>query len=305
MPIALPNSQNMQSALFMVIAMAGYSFNDAFAKLANENIGLFQIVFLRGIFIFLFLSIVLYYSTPAIKKHEIYFFIKHPCMIIRIIGELGATVFFLAALFNMPIANVTAIIQLVPLLITAGAAIFFKEKIGIYRLLAVLCGFIGVLFIVRPGSEQFNLFAIYALLAVFSITIRDMATHRLPKQTPSIFVSFITCIAVTSMGGVSVAFTTWQTVDLHSLFYILLAAIMLTFGYIFSVLTMRVGEISFSSPFRYSIMVWALLTGYLIWREIPNFYETIGGLLIIGGGILAYYRERSRSLTTNHQQKRN
>lgn len=284
-------SANMRSALFMVLSMLGYSINDTFAKLADESIDLYQIIFIRGILITFFLFLFIVFLRPPTSFFVFRSFIFHPMLSVRIIGEMSSTIFFLLALFNLPIANATAIIQLVPLVITAGAALFFKERIGLWRLLAILMGFVGVLFIVRPTGTSFNYFSLYAILAVFAITIRDMATHRLPVNTPTLYISFTTSIMITVMAAIGSQFYPWQSIGLETFLYIFLASISLTFGYIFSVMTMRVGEISFSSPFRYSVILWALLTGYIVWSEVPNFWETIGIFLIIAGGLLAYYRE--------------
>jgi len=119
------------------------------------------------------------------------------------VGEIGAAYFFLTALFNMPIANVTAILQALPLTITLAAALFFGDPIGWRRMSAILVGFVGVMLIVRPGAADFTIYSLYVLAAVGFVTLRDLATRRLSKETPSMLVTFITSTSIMVFFGVA------------------------------------------------------------------------------------------------------
>ena len=115
-------------------------------------------------------------------------------ILIRAFAELASTMLFLTALAQMPLANVTAILQSLPLTVTMFAAMFFGEAVGWRRWSAILVGFIGVLIIIRPGSDGFNEYAVLALIAVGFITLRDAITRRLDRSVPSLFVAFVSAI---------------------------------------------------------------------------------------------------------------
>ena len=114
----------------------------------------------------------------------------------RALAEVASGFFFLTAVFNMPLANATAILQAVPLAVTFAAALFFGERLGAKRLIAVLLGLLGVLIILRPGPEGFNLYALSAVAAVASGTARDLVTRAFPATLPSLTATLWSSLAV-------------------------------------------------------------------------------------------------------------
>jgi drug/metabolite transporter (DMT)-like permease len=284
-----PVSDNMRGAAFMTITMAAYVSNDAVMKLLSEYLNLYQAMFLRGIFTSLMIAGlclykgVLFYRIPKGDRLTI---------TLRLIGEIGGTVFYLTALFNMPIANASAILQALPLAVTLAGAIFLSEKVGWRRYLAISAGFIGVLMIVRPGSDGFNEFSISAVIAVLFIVLRDITTRRLSGEFPSLFVSLLTSLSVMGMGGLLSFTEEWRPVSVGEVGLLALAALFIIFGYMFSVMAMRVGDISFSSPFRYTVLIWAIILGYVIFGDVPDSWTIFGSLIIVGSGVYTFYRER-------------
>lgn len=282
-------SDNMRGALFMMLAMAGYVFNDAMVKLLSNDLGLFQTVFLRGMIVGVLLGLFALVRGDFAKARASF---SIP-LVLRIIGEIGGTIFFLTALFNMPIANVTAILQVLPLAVTFASAILLGERVGWRRYGAIGIGFIGVLIIVRPGSEGFNFYSLMALGAVCCIVLRDIATRRLPIGIPSVLVGFYTSIAVTIMAAIMVPFQTWQPFGMREVSILTAASLFIFVGTIFSVMTMRVGEVSFVTPFRYTILIWAILLGIVVFGDYPDFYTILGSLIVVVMGIYSFYRERA------------
>ena len=144
-------------------SMACFVMNDAFMKVTDGAIPLFQLLFLRGI-----LTTALIIAL-ALWLKSLHFNIARrdwKLITLRSAAEMATAYFFITALFNMPLANVTATLQALPLTVTLGGALFFREVVGWRRMSAILIGFLGMLLIVRPGSEGFNIYGIYALLAV-------------------------------------------------------------------------------------------------------------------------------------------
>ncbi|MDF1720850.1 MAG: DMT family transporter [Minwuia sp.] len=284
-----PNSDNLRGAALMMAAMAAFVLNDTCMKLLSTDLNLFQSIFLRGIGTTIFFLIAawhqgaLRYRPPRADRRV---------MIWRTIGDMGQMVCFLTALFHMPIANVSAILQSLPLAMTLAAALFLKEPVGVRRYTAIGVGFIGVLLIVRPGTEGFNIYSLVALTTVIFVVLRDLSTRRLARSVPTIFVTLITSIAVTVLSGTISIFQGWAEIQPGNLYLIAGAALFVSFGYVFIVMGMRVGDIAFISPFRYSMLVWALLIGLFVFGDIPRPLTLLGAAIIVASGIYTFYRER-------------
>jgi drug/metabolite transporter (DMT)-like permease len=283
------HQNNMKGALFMMASMAGFVLNDTMIKLVSEELELFQAVFLRGIVATVLLSGLAYSKgslgyRPARRDMKIIGW--------RTFSEVGATFCFLTALFNMPLANATAILQSLPLAVTLAASLFLGHKVGWRRYLAISLGFVGVLIIVRPGTEGFNAYSLWALGAVGFVTLRDLLSHKLSPSTPSIFVALFTSAAVMVLAGLITLTQEWHAVTIQTAIYLAAAAVFILVGYISAVAAMRHGDISFVSPFRYSVMIWALLLGALVFKEIPDGWTMLGITIVVGMGIFTFYRER-------------
>jgi drug/metabolite transporter (DMT)-like permease len=207
-------------------------------------------------------------------------------------GEIGGTICFLTALFNMPIANATAILQSMPLAVTLGAALFLGESIGWRRYLAIAIGFIGVIVIIQPGSDGFTVYSLWAVGAVCFMVVRDLTTRRLTRGIPSIFVALTTGIGIIVVGGLVSATQPWATVSGHALVLLAAAAVCLVVAYLFNVMAMRHGEIGFVSPFRYTVLIWAIMLGAVVFSDIPNAMMLVGSTIVVVTGVFTFYRER-------------
>ena len=284
---------NIKGSVFMMGCMAAYASNDALMKLVFLQLGFFQAIFLRGLVTILLLSII------VILRHEFHFRIsaRNKIMLaLRTIGEIGATFCFLGALAHMPLANATAIMQSVPLVITLAAAIFLGETVGWRRWLSILIGFVGVLMIVRPGMEEFNVWSLLTLLAVVLVVLRDLATRELTAEASASFTSLIAAIVLTIMSLLLLPVSDWNPLILESFSLLTGAAGILIFGYLFSIMAMRVGEISFISPFRYSILLFSIFFGAVIFDEYPDTWTLIGSAIIITTGLYTIHRENRHRL---------
>ena len=272
--------------------MAFFTFNDALIKIIGQDLPLFQIIMLRGM-----LTTVLVFLL-ARQLGKLRFALSRRDWILiggRSLAELITTFFFLTALLVMPLANITAILQMLPLTLTLGAAIVFREAVGWRRLSAILIGFLGMQLIVRPGPEGFADGAIYAVLAVLSITIRDLCARAMSADVPSMTVTLVTSIVVTVAAAFVSLSEPWQAVSTTQGAMIVAAALLIGGGYLFSVMVMRVGDVSFTSTFRYSGLIWALLLGWLVFGDWPDALTLLGAALVVGAGAFALYRERVRS----------
>ncbi|MEQ8603371.1 MAG: DMT family transporter [Marivibrio sp.] len=288
-----PLSDNVKGALLMIGSMAGFAANDALIKLASAEMGLFQAILLRGVAASLLIAglaaaLGAFRRAPPRRDWKI--------LALRSAGEVGATLCFLTALFNMPIANATAILQALPLAVTLAGALFLGEAVGWRRYLAIAVGFAGVLIIVRPGAEGFNSYALFAVAAVGFVVLRDLTTRRLSPETPSLLAASLTAVVITIVGGLGVALTgEWAALDagrVDALAALAGAAVFIFFGYLFSIMTMRQGEVAFVAPFRYTNLIWAILLGLFVFGEVPDVYMMTGAAIVVGTGLYTFYRER-------------
>lgn len=285
-------TDNTRAAALMVGSMSAFTVNDAFVKLLGQDLPLMQLVCLRGLMVSAILLLFLRIQggfrlgIPARDRWLV---------ALRAWTEVLTTFFFLTALINMPIANVTAILQALPLTVALAGALFLGEPIGWRRLLAILIGFVGVMLIVRPGTEGFTVYSVYALVAVCLITLRDLVTRQLSPAVPSMTVALATAATVTVAAGVVSSFQPWSPVGQSQAALLLAAAVSILFGYLLSVMVMRVGEIGFVAPFRYSSLVVALILGYLVFGDWPDPATLLGAAIVVATGGFTLWREHRQA----------
>ncbi len=284
-------TDNTRGALFMVICMAGFSFNDAMIKLAvtQAEIGLFQAIFIRGLFASALLGS-LWFSrgTPVRRLPRS----DAGWLSLRLLGEVGGTLCFLTAIFKMPLANATAILQVMPLAVTLAAAFFLGEKVGWRRYTAIGIGLFGMLIIVRPGSATFDSHSLWAVAACGFMVLRDLSTRQLSSGLPSAFVAFATAMTIAAVGGLVSVFLPWSPVSLQSLLILAVAAGFLLGGYLFGVMAVRVGEVGAVAPFRYSILIWATLLGIGVFGDWPDTATILGATLLVATGVYSFRRDQ-------------
>ncbi|KIC13546.1 DMT family transporter [Leisingera sp. ANG-Vp] len=283
---------NQTGALLMAGSMAAYTFNDVLVKLTGGVLPLPQILTIRG----LAASVLIYLLARRLGSLRLSLSGSAWAMLgLRCVFEVANTYLFLTALMLMPIANVTAILQVLPLAVTLSAALFLQEPVGWRRLAAIAVGFCGMLLIVRPGPEGFSEGALYALAAVACITARDLVTRRMPSEVPSMTVTLSASVSVLLFGIAASAATEWQPMGSTEFLALMGAALFILAGYLCSVMTMRVGEVAVVAPFRYSGLIWALILGWAVFGEWPDYLTLAGAVIVAGAGIFTLYRERRQS----------
>ena len=280
-------TQNFRGALLMMICMGAFVLNDAFVRLAGNSLPLAQILFLRGLLTTFILLMVAVYSgafkivIAKADRWRIFF---------RSIAEALTAYFFLTAVMNMPFANVTAILQILPMTVTLAAAFVFKEKVGVVRISLILIGFFGVILIINPTADGFNIYAIYALIAVFLITLRDLITRKLSSKVPTLLPTVSASFGVLLFSVFLLINTPFQPLNTQNILFIFFAAFFIIFGYYSAVLVMRSGEISFISPFRYSAILFALIVGLVFFDEKPDIMAFLGIVVVMLAGIVLMMR---------------
>lgn len=285
-------SPNTTGAVLMMASMGAFVMNDTFLKLTEGNIPLFQLIFIRGVLATV-LVFALTYHLGALRLSVSR--ADKGVIALRGLIEIVLAYFFLNALFNMPLGNLNAIMQVVPLTVTLGSAIFYRESVGWRRMLAIVIGLGGVLLIIRPGVEGFNVWSLYAVAAVLCVTLRDLITRRLSAGVPGMTVTLGTSVSVMIAAGFASLTQEWVPITGQEALYISGSAVFILAGYFFSIQVMRVGDVSFIAPFRYTGLIGALLVGFLVFDEVPRALTLLGAAIVVGTGLFTFYRERKLS----------
>ena len=282
-------NDNLLGAALMTCCVLAYVLNDAVMKLLFADIDFFQAIFLRGLVSLPPILILALMTKTLLQKYSAK---NQRLMIIRILAEIGTTVTFLTALKHMPLANVTAILQSLPLAITMAAAIFLGEPVGWRRWSAICVGFTGVLIIIRPGLAGFNSYSLLALTAVILLTVREISTRQLDNKVPTVTVALSTTLGITAFAALMLIGTEWAEINFVSWSLIIAAAAAVTVATLLSVVAMRTGDIGFVSPFRYTSLIGAIGLGILLFGEWPDGITLLGAAIIAFAGIYSLYREQ-------------
>ena len=286
--------ENLRGIVMMVASMAGFAIEDMFIKWASASIPTGQILILLSVFgTPVFLALAWRQGARFWDKSAL-----HPAVVWRNAGEMIGTAGFVTALSLTPLTSATAIFQATPLAVTLGAALFLGETVGWRRWTAILVGFCGVILIVRPGVDGFNINSLWSIVAVIGLSARDVATRRIPNAISTMQLAAWGFAAVGILGAGMLAASggaIWLTLQQSG--YIGGA---LTFGiaaYWAITQASRLGEISVITPFRYVRLIFALIIGTVVFAERPDAITLSGAALIIGSGLYTFARERFRKRT--------
>ena len=284
---------NLRGSLFMILAMACFSIEDAFIKAAASSVHLGEILFLFGLFGTAFF--VLLTKRRGLK-------IFHPAilcraMLLRVIFEVMGRLFFSISLILIPLSTLSAILQATPLIVVMGAAFFFGEIVGWRRWSAIFIGLFGVLLIIRPGLEGFQAASLFAVLGTIGFAGRDLATRAAPKVLSNVQLGVYGFFILMPIGIALLLFSDdYLGIALPSKVASLQISGTIVFGiaaYHALTIAMRMGEISVVTPFRYTRLVFALLIGVTIFGERPDALTLLGSAIVISGGIYTLLRNKS------------
>lgn len=282
--------RNLRGMILMIVAMGVFVLNDTFTKTVSDVLPTGQIIAIRGIIATLIMLPIVVATSGLGRVVRSY---SRP-ILVRNVSEVIAVILFLSALFRLPLANVTAILQTLPLAMTAAAAVFLSERVGWRRWMAAGVGLVGILFIIRPGTDDFSWWYLSALASVVFITARDLATRMISAETPTVVVTFLTAAVVTIAGCLLGLTETWVWPDFSAFARLAAAAVLVLVGYVLLIESWRGVEVSAVAPFRYSVVLWALLFGYLMLGEIPSGWTVFGSAIVVGAGMYTFHRERQR-----------
>ncbi|MEL0232695.1 MAG: DMT family transporter [Hyphomicrobiales bacterium] len=291
---------NIRGSIFMTLAMLAFTLEDFTLKKATEFIPLSQLLIICGILGSLFfISCSRYAKEPIFYKDSF-----NKTLIIRSIFEIMGRIFYALAIAFMPITNAASILQATPLVVVLGAVIFLNEKVGWRRWTAILTGFIGVLMIIQPGTNGFTIFSIFAVLGMIGFAGRDLATRMSPIGMSNYqlgsFGFYMVIIAGIILSGFNYFFlpekTIWETISFDAWIFVIANAAAGVSAYFCLTIAMRVGDVSFVTPFRYVRVLFAMFFGVVILGEQPNALVITGSVIVVLSGIYIIIR-RNQNIT--------
>jgi len=286
-------TNNIRAALLVMAGMAMISSNDAIMKLSSEQLGVGQLLFVRGVLAVVLFSVYIRLSGRPFLPLAFY----SRWNALRAFCECCATVCFITGLTLLPIATASTLVWVAPILLTVAAALVLGERVRPGRWLAVLVGFAGILLVTRPFDVHFTPAMLLPLAAAVFITVRDLVTRRIDSSLDSLHVVLATLVIVT-VAGLLLSIADWRPVSLELVAWLSLSALLLGSGFLSQIVAVRSGELSFISPFSYTGILVAVFYGYLIWDELPDTLTIAGITLIVAAGmyILAVGRISRRGL---------
>jgi drug/metabolite transporter (DMT)-like permease len=281
--------------LAMVGSMAAYSVSDALTKLASKSLPLGEVLAIRGIFTVLLIGALL----TVIGQMRYLRLAMTPLILTRSAFDALSSGCYVAALIHMRIAEVASVVMIAPLILTALSVMVYSEDAGWRRWCAVVVGFIGVLFVVKPTPDAFNAWALVALFGTTLGASREILTRRIDTSMPTLVITFVS-VSMLTMVGCSVGATEhWRPIGWPAMSYLAVAACFYSLATYLTVLAFRDVIVSSVAPFRYTFLIFAGIAGYLVFRELPDGWSAFGAALIVASGLYALHREvvRRRELT--------
>ena len=287
----LCNSHNRIGIAWMILGMSAFIGNDAIMKAVGERLPAAQMIVVRGAMAIALMLLVAARMGALDRIRDV----ARGWVLLRASCEGVGTVLYLAALFHLPLANITAINLSSPLFIVVLAKVFLQERVDLARWLAIALGFAGVLLVVQPATDGFNVYAWMCLLATLIYAFRDLLTRKISSATPSILVTLATAGVVWLMAAVVMAFQGWMPMQGRELGWLSLSSLLVSTGYSALIAAMRHGEMTVIAPFRYVGLLWAVLLGYFVWGTLPNAMGWCGIALLIGAGLYMVRQQRTGS----------
>ena len=281
-------SVNLKSIIFMIIAMGCLTLTDLLIKVASQTLPIGQVMISYGVG-----SLIVFWALLRIKGESIRLSpLTNPTVVFRNIGDLIALNGMFLALVYVPLSTIGAVIQTVPILVTAAAALFLGERVGMRRASAIFVGFLGALLIIQPGAASFDITAILVLIAAIGMALRDIATKLVRENLSTLLLTFYSCFLFILSGGVLLIINGRASVPVMDS-SVTIAAMIVTgsLGFFFMTEAVRLGEMSVVSPFRYTRLLFSMAAGILILGEQVNASMIIGSALTILSGLYIWRRE--------------
>ena len=269
----------------MFLSVCAFSVMDIIVKW-SEDYPLGQVLFIRGFF-----GIVFYFFViPPERRKNFYYTKRVGLHFLRCIFGLIALVAIFTALRNLPLATVVSISFAAPIFTTIFSIFLLNEKVGFYRWLAVIVGFIGIIVIAEPGFSSLNIYYLYPIIFCLGLSYVAIAIRQLSTSEPVWLISLYFSVAITLLSFLTIPYG-WVMPNLNDLAILSLVGIFGGVANLWLSQSYKYSEVSLVTPLKYLALVFAIIFGYFIWGEVPTIKTLLGAALVIISSIIIFRRE--------------
>ncbi len=278
-------SKNQLGFLYMFLSICAFSLMDVIVKWSVDYpIG--QVLFFRGFF-----GIIFYFFVIPKNRLNDFYKTKRPGLhFLRCFSGLIALVAIFIALRKLPLATVVSISFAAPIFTTIFSIFLLNEKVGIFRWLAVIIGFLGIIIITEPGISQLNIYYIFPIIFCLGLSYVAITIRQLSSSEPAWLISFYFSLAITLLSFLTIP-QGWVLPNVNHFFILSLIGIFGGMANLWLSQSYKYSEVSLVTPLKYLALVFAIIFGYFIWGEIPTIKTLLGAFLVIISTLIIFRRE--------------
>ena len=278
-------SENQLGFLYMFMSVCAFSIMDLIVKW-SDLYPLGQVLFFRGFFGLVFY----FFIIPRERLKNFYYTKRAGLHFLRCLFGLIALISIFIALRNLPLATVVSISFAAPIFTTIFSIFFLSEKVGMYRWLAVIVGFIGIIVIAEPGFSSLNIYFVYPIIFCLGLSYVAIAIRQLSTTEPIWLIALNFSAAITMVSFFTIPFG-WIMPDIKDLILLSFIGIFGGVANLWLSQSYKFSEVSLVTPLKYLALVFAIIFGYFIWNEIPSIKTLAGAFLVIISSIIIFRRE--------------
>ena len=278
-------SKNQLGFLYMFMSICAFSLMDVIVKWSVDYpIG--QVLFFRGFF-----GIIFYFFVIPRERINNFYQTKRPGLhALRCLAGLIALISIFIALRKLPLATVVSISFAAPIFTTILSIFLLSEKVGIFRWLAVIIGFIGILIITEPGISELNIYYIFPVIFCLGLSYVAITIRQLSTSEPAWLISFYFSLSITFLSFLTIP-QGWVMPSLNHFIILSLIGIFGGVANLWLSLSYKYSEVSLVTPLKYLALVFAVIFGYFIWEEVPTIKTMLGAFLVIMSTLIIFRRE--------------
>jgi drug/metabolite transporter (DMT)-like permease len=278
-------SKNQLGFLYMFMSVCAFSIMDLIVKW-SDSYPLGQVLFFRGFF-----GVLLYFLIMPRDRIKNFYYTKRPGLhFLRCFFGLIALLSIFTALRNLPLATVVSISFAAPIFTTILSIFLLSEKVGFFRWLAVIVGFIGIIIITEPGFTSLNIYFVYPVIFCLGMSYVAITIRQLSTSEPVWLISLYFSIAITLASFFTIPYG-WIMPDIKDLVLLMSIGIFGGAANLWLSQSYKFSEVSLVTPLKYLALVFAIIFGYFIWNEVPSVKTLTGAFLVITSSIIIFRRE--------------
>jgi drug/metabolite transporter (DMT)-like permease len=290
-------SKNQLGFFYMFLSVCAFSVMDLIVKW-SDNYPLGEVIFFRGFFGLVFY----FFVIPRERIKNFYYTKRLGLHFVRCFFGLVALLSIFTALRNLPLATVTSISFAAPIFTTIFSIFLLKEKVGYFRWLAVIVGFVGIIIITEPGLSSLNFYYIFPIIFVLGMSYVAITIRQLSSTEPVWLISLNFSVVITLAGVFTIPYG-WIIPDIKDLLLLSLIGIFGGVANLWLSQSYKLSEVSLVTPLKYLALVFAIIFGYFIWEEIPSIKTLLGASLVVISSVIIFRREivlKKQVSTTRH-----